>query len=327
MSEQTLEDSAAKIPKNLGRWLLLAVIAGIAIYLVLSIYADIGSVAQAFTEFKWGYIPLILFLTLMNYFLRFAKWDYYLRRIKIRVSTKDSMAVFLSGLTMSITPAKLGEVFKSYILKRLNGTGISQSIPIVFAERATDVIGLLILAAISFSAFQYGWEVLIIILAVLVPMIIIIQSRRLSFKLLDIFRKVPLINRFTGNIKEAYEGAYILFRPKPLAIAIVISVVSWGFECLALYFVLLGFGIDASVLLSTFVFSFSSLAGTVSMIPGGLLVAEGSFTGLLVLAGVAKALAASSTVVIRFCTLWFGVMIGLVTLYLIRGRLVREHRA
>jgi uncharacterized protein (TIRG00374 family) len=103
-------------------------------------------------------------------------------------------------------------------------------------------------------------------------------------------------------------------------VAIAISVISWEFECLAMYFVLDGFGVDSSVLLSTFVFSFSSLVGAVSMIPGGLLVAEGSFAGLLILSGIPKGIAATATMVIRFCTLWFGVIVGLVTLFLIRDK-------
>lgn len=75
------------------------------------------------------------------------------------------------------------------------------------------------------------------------------------------------------------------------------------------------------MLLSTFVFSFSSLAGAISMIPGGLGVAEGSFAGLLILAGVSKGFAAGATVIIRFCTLWFGVIVGINTLFVIRNKI------
>jgi len=119
----------------------------------------------------------------------------------------------------------------------------------------------------------------------------------------------------------AYESAYTLFRFRNLILAIVISVISWGFECLAMYFVLQAFHINVSVLFSTFVFSFSSLIGAVSMIPGGLIAAEGSFAGLLILTGIAKGIAASATVVIRFCTLWFGVIVGLITLLLTRKKI------
>lgn len=304
--------------------LVLSLIVGLGIFIALSFYADVGEVIQAFAEFRWAYLPLILALALLNYLLRFYKWHYYLRNIGVKIKPLDSLAVFLSGLTMSVTPAKLGEVFKSYLLKRLNGIEISRSVPVVFAERITDVLGLLVLAAISFSAFQYGKEVLIVVLGILLALIIAIQSRRICNKLIDISRSIPVINKLSDDLKTVYESAYTLFRLRILVVAVAISVISWGFECLAMFFVLQGFGVSVSVLFSTFIFSFSSLIGAVSMIPGGLGVAEGSFAGLLILAGISKGIAASATIIIRFCTLWFGVIVGLITLFLIRKKIIRD---
>lgn len=322
MPEQSCESYGDKSLGRFGKRLVISIIVGLGIFVALSIYADIGEVTQAFVEFRWGYIPLIVGLTLLNYLLRFSKWDYYLRNIGIKIKSVDSLAVFLSGLTMSLTPAKLGEVLKPYLLKRLSDTEVSRSIPVVFAERVTDVLGLVILAGISSPAFKYRKEVLILVLVIVLTLITIIQSRRLCAKLLQMFKRVPLINQLSGNLTIAYESAYTLFRLKILVVAIVISVISWGFECLAVYFLLAGFGTDASMLLSTFVFSFSSLVGAVSMIPGGLGVVEGSFAGLLILSGIPKGIAAGATVIIRFCTLWFGVLIGLITMFLIRYKLL-----
>jgi uncharacterized protein (TIRG00374 family) len=321
MSEQKRENYGQEPPGNYRNRLLASIVAGLGIFIGLSLYSDIRAVTQAFVEFRWGYIPLILALTLLNYFLRFYKWDYYLRNISVRLKVKDSLTIFLSGLTMSVTPAKLGEVFKSYLLKRTNDTEVSRSVPVVFAERITDVLGLLILAAISFSAFQYGKEILVVVLVILLTLIIIIKSRQICSRLIRLTESVPLINKLSDSLRMAYESTHTLFGFKNLIVATVISVISWGFECLAMYFVLDGFGLDSSVLLSTFVFSFSSLVGAVSMIPGGLLVTEGSFAGLLVLSGIAKGIAASATMIIRFCTLWFGVVVGLITLFLIRKKI------
>ncbi len=315
MSEQKSENYGQKPPGSFRNRLLASIAAGLGIFIGLSLYSDIRAVTQAFVEFRWGYVPLILALTLLNYFLRFYKWDYYLRNISVRLKVKDSLTIFLSGLTMSVTPAKLGEVFKSYLLKRTNGTEVSKSVPVVFAERITDVLGLLILAAISFSAFQYGKEILIVVLVILLALIVTIKSRRICGRLIGLTESVPLINKLSDSLRMAYESTHTLFGFKNLIVATAISVISWGFECLAMYLVLKGFGVDSSVLLSTFVFSFSSLVGAVSMIPGGLLVAEGSFAGLLALSGIAKGIAAGATIIIRFCTLWFGVVIGLITLF------------
>jgi uncharacterized protein (TIRG00374 family) len=321
MSEQKSASISEKPPGNIGKKLLISIVIGLGIFIALSFYAEIGDVAHAFAEFKWVYIPAILALTFINYLLRFYKWDFYLRKISIKLAWRDSMSIFLSGLTMSVTPAKLGEVFKSYLLKRLNGTEVSRSIPIVFAERVTDVLGMLILAAVSFSAFRYGRVVLVVILiATLIP-IAVLQWRWLCLKLLGITSRIPWLSRLSESFITTYKSAYVLFRLGNLLIAVLLSVVSWGFECLAMYFVLKGFNVDASVALSTFVFAFSSLAGAVTMVPGGLGVAEGSSTALLILDGISKGIAVSATMIIRFCTLWFGVAVGIITFFLRRKSL------
>lgn len=62
----------------------------------------------------------------------------------------------MSGLVMSVTPGKMGELLKSYLVKQVNGTSISKTAPIVFAERATDFLSLTIMALIGAYYFNYG---------------------------------------------------------------------------------------------------------------------------------------------------------------------------
>jgi uncharacterized protein (TIRG00374 family) len=63
-----------------------------------------------------------------------------------------------------------------------------------------------------------------------------------------------------------------------------------------------------------FVFSFSSIAGALSMLPGGLGVTEASMTGLMIGLGIDKSNAIAATLLGRFTTLWFGVIIGITVL-------------
>ena len=57
------------------------------------------------------------------------------------------------------------------------------------------------------------------------------------------------------------------------------------------------------------------------MIPGGLVVTEGGIIGLLELFGVKLNQAATVTLVVRLCTLWFAVFLGAVFLFLMERRL------
>lgn len=300
--------------RSATRRLLLLIVLGIVVMLALLAFVDLDELGAAFAGFTWAYIPLILGLTLVNYVFRFFKWEYYLRQLGIRLRVGKSVLIFLSGMTMSMTPARLGEVFKSYLIKQDDGTEMSRSIPIVFAERATDVIGLTLLAGIGLASFRYGQGLLLASLLIVAALVLLIRQRDLCTRLLGLVARVRVVRRYADNLNTMYLSAYHLFSWRSLLIAIGLSVTSWFFECVALYFVIGGFGWEPSLLESTFVFSFSSVAGALSMLPGGLGVAEGSIAGLLVLQGLPVALSVAATIVIRVCTLWFGMTIGAVAL-------------
>jgi uncharacterized membrane protein YbhN (UPF0104 family) len=66
----------------------------------------------------------------------------------------------------------------------------------------------------------------------------------------------------------------------------------------------------------------ATLASALLLTPGGLGVAEGGITGLSqVLLDLPKSEAAVGALIIRFGTLWFGVIVGLVALAIVSRRL------
>jgi uncharacterized protein (TIRG00374 family) len=112
-----------------------------------------------------------------------------------------------------------------------------------------------------------------------------------------------------------------LLRPRQLVAGSVLGFFAWGAECLALYVVQRGLGVPGSwhlLLVAVFVMATSTLLGAVSMLPGGLGVADASVaTMLLVLLDgdvMTRGVAAAAALLIRFATLWFGTLIGLASL-------------
>lgn len=272
-------------------------------------------------------MPAILGLTLLNYALRFVKWHLYLRLIGIPpIGPRDSFLIFFSGLSMSMTPGKVGEWLKSYLLKERTGTPIAASAPIVMAERLTDGLALLLLALGGLLIYGYGWEVLLVVLVGNMLVVVISQHRPLAMRILSFGERLPLVARRINHLHAFYESSYQLLRLKNLLWAVAIGFVSWSGECVAFYYVLVGLGQEQSPMLliqAAFVLAASSLVGAVSMLPGGLAAAEGSITGLLLLLGVTAepSTAAAATLLIRFCTLWFGVAVGTVALTVFSNRL------
>jgi uncharacterized protein (TIRG00374 family) len=117
----------------------------------------------------------------------------------------------------------------------------------------------------------------------------------------------------------SYESIYLMVKMKPLIFATLISIVSWFFECLGFYIVLKIFSlsiqsVEISVLEATFIYGFSTLVGAIAMLPGGLGATEASLAGLLILLKIPKDVSVASTIIIRLATLWFAVLIGIISL-------------
>lgn len=297
----------------------LLVIAGI------SFYADLPRLLQSLRFFPWALLPAILGLTLLNYGLRFVKWDYYLRCLDLRVPRLMSLKIFVAGLSMAITPGKVGELLKSYLLKRYNGTPISRTAPVIIAERLTDGLAMLLLAMGGLALYGIGWQGLLAILLAAVALIGVIQYRPLALRLLGWGERLPVVRRFAQGLREFYESAYVLLRWRPLLLAVGIGLVSWSGECLAFYLALVGLSLPGTLTLlvqAAFILATSTLIGSVTGLPGGLGSADLSLLGLLfALVTRDTTVAGAATLLIRFCTLWFGVSIGVAGLLIFRRSL------
>ena len=136
--------------------LLISMLFGILVFAGLLAYGDFKSVGGGLKDFRWELLPLILLVTLGNYALRFVKWEYYLRQIGVTgLKRVDSFLIYFSGLGMTITPGKVGEWLKSYLLKEMHGTPVTKSAPILLAERLTDGLALIIIAIAGLAVFGH----------------------------------------------------------------------------------------------------------------------------------------------------------------------------
>ncbi|MEX2425253.1 MAG: flippase-like domain-containing protein, partial [Thermomicrobiaceae bacterium] len=136
--------------------------------------------------------------------------------------------------------------------------------------------------------------------------------------------QVPFIAPRVHILHRLYDSTYILLKNRNLLIATAIGTVSWAGECLAFYLILIGLGMPANtefLILAFFVMASATILGSLSMLPGGLGAAEASVAGLLMLLVsedmMSNQIAGAATLLVRFATLWFGVMLGVVALMLI----------
>jgi uncharacterized protein (TIRG00374 family) len=306
---------------------LFSLALGLVVIAGVSFYADLPRLLQTLRLFPWALLPAILGLTLLNYSLRFVKWDYYLRYLGLGVPRLVSAKIFVTGLSMAITPGKVGELLKSYLIKRYNGIPISRTAPVIMAERLTDGLAMLLLAAGGLALYGIGWQGLLAILLAAALLIGVIHYRPLALRLLGWGERLPVVRRFAQELRAFYESAYLLLQWRPLLLAVSIGLVSWSGECVAFYLVLMGLGLPGTLTLliqAAFILATSTLIGSVTGLPGGLGGADLSILGLMfALVTRNTTIAGAATLLIRFCTLWFGVSIGVIGLLVFRRSLSR----
>lgn len=288
-----------------------SLVIGLVVYVGLAVFGDTRATAASLRHFRWSLLPVIILMSLLNYTFRFVRWSYYLHKLDIRLPLMSNLTVFMSGLAMSITPGKMGELIKSYFLKQMTDVPMRRSVPIVFAERFTDFFSIVVLAALGALAFPYGRTVIWIGLTATIVALLIAMNRRVTEAIIRGFARLPLLHRPAGTLLELYDHAFQLLGVRPMAIAFSLGLASWFCECIGFYLTVHGMGFAVGLWQITFIYAFATFFGAVTLLPGGLGTTEGSLTGLLILKGLPRDAASAATIVIRLCTLWFAVALGL----------------
>jgi glycosyltransferase 2 family protein len=302
---------------------LAAVLLMVAIYGGFAVWRGFGQMGEELGRFKWWSFGCACALAMGNYFLRWLKWEFYLARLSVRgVGRVDSLLTFLSGFVLTITPGKVGEVFKSVMLYETHGVPIARTAPIVIAERVTDVIGVVFLIVAASLGFSGGLVWAGLGAAAVVVLLVVVSNRDLSHAVIALLEKGPgPLKRIGPKLLVAYDSLAILVHPSNLVVPTCLSVMAWSLECAALWTVLRGLGQSTGIVLAAFFYATSTLAGALVPVPGGLGVTEASLQGQMQELGHVPALASTAAMIlVRFATLWFAVLVGFLALWALRRR-------
>lgn len=300
-----------------GQFLLGLLLAALVL-LFAGWYAEVPRLLAAAGRWRWAYLPVVLLAVLAGLALRFLRWQYLLSAVvEARVAPAASGIIFLAGFSLTTTPGKLGELLKSLLLKRLNNTPVSRSAPVVFVERLTDLLAMLLLACAGFAVYHVGIWIPAGALLILFP-VFVLQRRGFVGRLFGLGERIPRCQRVVQYARSLYESTYLLLRWSLLAKSVVLATFGWLCEGLAFFLIIWGMGASPDfprLLRSVFIYSATTLFGAISFLPGGLGATEGSMTLLLQkLERFSREEAVAATLLLRFATLWFGVAIGVLAL-------------
>ncbi|MCK4672207.1 MAG: flippase-like domain-containing protein [Candidatus Aegiribacteria sp.] len=284
---------------------------------MIVLFSDASRIVEAVSRISLYWIPLYLSLSLVNYTLRFFKWQYFLQRVGVHIPRPESMSVFVAGFSMTVSPGKLGELLKCYLLKERRDIPISRTSPVVVAERVTDLISMIFIAIIGLLLVEHKGALIAVgtgIVFVLAITIFLLWKSAFSF-LTNLLCRIKPVNKHRDSFERFHTNCSGLLDLKSMMISVPLGILSWGAEAMVLCLVAMSLGIEPglSVGLALLAHSVGTIAGALSMIPGGLGLTEITIGAILITA-MPEADAAVTTIIMRFATLWFAVLLGVIVL-------------
>lgn len=299
---------------------LLLIAAAAFGYLALSLWAGWREVLAASARAGVGVVLGLLGLSLLNYLLRGIRWRHYLGLLGVAPPLATALRIYCAGFALTITPGKLGELLRGWLLKP-HGVSLMASAAAFFAERAMDLLTIVLLCGLVFQLYPAGAPLILAAGGVVVCAVIAVQSPRW----------IHAIDAWAGRFHGRWARGLChlcrlvldfrrCFTPATLLYALLIGVVAWGAEAVGFHWLLLSLGYALPLSMSVFIYSFAMLAGGVSFLPGGIGGSELVMVGLLVWQGVPEPVAVSATLITRLATLWFAVALGGLALASLRRR-------
>lgn len=307
---------ASEDDRMLSGWRYGAVIWSVLLtalgYLAFSLWGGWQEVSAAVVRVGIAGIAVALALSLVNYALRFVRWQAYLGAMDHPVPWRASLQIYLAGFALTTTPGKAGETVRSVLLRPW-GMPYPKSIAAFFSERLSDLLAVVLLALFGLTLYPEA-RPLVAAGAVCVALALALLAHptlldRMQARVTGPSRPAALLRQLLGVLHEARR----CHRPGLLLGATALGLAAWGAEAWAFHRVLQGMGLEVPLAFAVFVYAVSMLAGALSFMPGGIGGAEGVMVALLMTQAPA-ADAVAATVLIRLTTLWFAVAIGALAL-------------
>ena len=309
-----------------ARWRILGLLfaAGLAVAFVaiLALAGDMQDAGALLRDLTWGPVTLLAALGGLDHVIRYARWELLLRRVSGRgLSRSTNVLIYLLGSLLIFTPARAGEVSKGVYAKGLLGIPLEKSLSVLVAERITDVAVMAALALIGLVLLGRSagfWQATLI-----APALLVVAAAAL-FALNRAARRrgeSGIAARLARLAAPADESRRILLSPGAVAVNVGLGLAAWLVE-VAMYFTALsavGQPADGHhVAIALAVFPLASLAGAVSLMPGGLGATEGGLAALgVALGALAAEVSAIAGLLARAAILGVVVVTGLAAMALV----------
>ena len=291
---------------------------------------NLGDTVELILGANVGLLALAFVAYYATFPIRTFRWRYILAKVGTRVRFLDALEIlYISWFVNCLVPAKLGDLYRAYLLKADNGASASKTVGTIFIERIADIIVIFTLALAagywSFRGRSMPGVDVIFILGFVLALILIGSVIVLRFYGQHVTRFLPM--RFADLWQRFHEGSTGALTRSALPVIGVTTVVIWLLEGSRLYFVIhaLGIpGVDLGISASVFVALVAALLTAMPLTPAGVGFVEAGIAGALLIYGVSPEHAAAIALTDRAISILSVIITGGIV-YLFSGKVRRAH--
>jgi len=293
---------------------------------------DWGEVARLIGQANLGFLALAFLAYYATFPLRGYRWRYVLARSGMQIRFRDALEIlYLSWFVNCLVPAKLGDLYRAYLLRGNYGASISRTVGTVFVERVADII---IIAVLALSAGFWSFRgrqrpdidaLFIVGFVVAIAFVLLLIGLRMYGA--RIGRWLP--SRIGALWDRFHEGSTGALGARSVPVILALTTGIWLLEGARLYFVIraldlpeVGLGISSSI----FVALAAALLTAIPLTPAGFGFVEAGIIGVLFLYGVPQEPAAAVALVDRGLTVVTVIIFGGI-LYALSRKVRRAHGA
>jgi glycosyltransferase 2 family protein len=305
-----------------------ALSAAIIIFFLLTVRVDFGVIFSNIAKANPFYLLAAFAIYYLTFAIRTLRWQMLLHNAGFQKEPNVKMPRFstllefisISWFVNCIVPAKLGDAYRGYLLKKNANASFSRSLGTIVGERIADLLVLFSLLSLGgLIAFQkeeaqLGGLSLVFVFGIVLVVGIVFGLLMMRFWNHKLEMIVP--RRLRGMYQKFQQGTVSTFHRKTLTQLYLLTGLVWLCEGARLYFVVQSLGLTLGISVVVFIALTSSLLTTIPFTPAGLGAVEGTIVVVLTTFAVDKNLAGSVAILDRLISYWSVIVVcGLVYIF------------
>jgi uncharacterized protein (TIRG00374 family) len=284
---------------------------GVAAILAIVLAIDPKSFAVAIERFNVVLVPAIVAVSIGYYIVQGIRWQFLLIDVGILLRMRDTVLLTVAGQATALLP--LGELTRAVLVAEAAKAEFGAAVAAETVQELLYMFVLILFAIPGLLAIPHALGGIIVVLVFMAAVLIGLTWCPVYRWLRLAVAKTPLVKRALHQVDEIHNDLALLVR-KP-------GTIFWSWLS----------GVQAAAMITTLwlvaqavapgelswqsaalVFAVSSVAGLLSLIPGGIGAYEGSIIGLLVSLGINPGVAAAIAVLQRLSSQGVATATGLV---------------